>query len=227
MKLLKWLLRVILGLASFFGTIFALSVPFVPMMMYVDFWAGKTMSALAYLPVWAPFAAAGISGFLATVLVKVLPIKRNKARTITDIILFGLIFGGAAYVSYKYFNYYVIISGSLKNMIFKYLPWRFLSPLLASNLNVLLTGAGILLFFLIIATIGRTFRNKAKLEAQIQLSSHKPVMHTTAPSNVVSSTDGNRIADYKAKKYVRDIWGNYIEEDDYNARINESKNHKI
>ena len=43
-----------------------------------------------------------------------------------------------------------------------------------------------------------------KLQAKLALSPARQA-RTTAPTNIVSFTDGSKIADYKAKKYVRDI----------------------
>jgi hypothetical protein len=89
------------------------------------------------------------------------------------------------------------------------------------------TAAGLLFVFLLIFVMSRALRNKRKLEAQLMTHPNYKAARATTPTNVVSSSDGTKIADYKAKKYVRDIWGNYIEEEDYNARINESKNRRI
>jgi hypothetical protein len=222
MRLIKWLIRSILGLVAFFGVAAAISVPLVPLTIYVTKWAGWKIALLSSLPWWTPYALAFLGGLAVTAFVKSLPIVRNFRKFITELILFGGIFGGLFYVSQTYFYYYPIVTQEMIAQAYNLTKFGFIPTVFSNNVYTMLVGAGLLFFFLIVFVIARALRNKKKIQARLALSSAKAA-RTTAPTNVVSSADG-KIADYKAKKYVRDIWGNYIEEDDYNARINESKN---
>lgn len=229
MNMIKWLLKVIFGVISFFGIAAAISVPIVPMAMFAVNWAGWTLPIFANLPDLTPYALAAAGGLLVTIIIKTLPVKRNLKKFITEAILFGLIFGGLFYVSRTYFNHYTIATPYIINKAFYFTHFGFIPKVLSTNMYTMLTAAGLLFVFLLIAVLSRALRNKKKLEAQLMAAqpAYKAMARATTPTNVVSSTDGSKIADYKAKKYVRDIWGNYIEEEDYNARINESKNRRI
>ena len=228
MNMIKWLLKVIFGLISFFGIVAAISVPIVPMAMFITNWAGWTLPVLANLPWWTPYSVAAFGGFLITIIIKTLPVKRNFKRFITEVILFGLIFGGLFYAARTYFYHYTIATPYIINKAFSFTHFGFIPKVFATNMYTMLTAGGALFVFLLIAVLSRALRNKQKLEAKLTVQpTYKVAARATTPTNVVSSTDGSKIADYKAKKYVRDIWGNYIEEEDYNARINESKNRRI
>ncbi|HEY8390082.1 MAG TPA: hypothetical protein VIL26_03930 [Clostridia bacterium] len=227
MKLLKWLLKIILGIISFFGIAVAMSVPIVPMAIFAVKWAGWTLPIFAKLPFWTPYALAAAGGLLITIIIKTLPVKRNFKKFITELILFGGVFAGLFYVAQTYFYYYEIVTSDMISKAFYFTHFGFIPTLLKNNVYTMLTAAGLLFIFLLVAVMSRALRNKQKLEAQLMAHSKRPIAHATTPTNVVSSTDGSKIVDYKAKKYVRDIWGNYIEEEDYNARINETKNRRL
>lgn len=226
MIFIKWLLRVILGLAAFLGVAAAISVPLVPMTIYVVRWAGWTFALLSNLPWWTPYALALLGGLAITAFVKSLPVVRNLRKFITEFVIFGLIFGGLFYVSQTYFYYYAIVPQDIIIKAYNLTKFGFIPTVFSNNVYTMLVGAGLALVFLLVFVLARALRNKKKLQAQLEASAIKKA-RTTAPTNIVSSADGSKIADYKAKKYVRDIWGNYIEEEDYNARINEVKNRKL
>jgi hypothetical protein len=224
MKFVKWLIRSILGLVAFFGVAVAISVPVIPLTIFATNWAGSKISLLSNLPVWIPYLMAGMCGFVVTVFIKSLPVIRNLRKFILEAVLFGGVYGGLFFVSATYFNYNLIVPQNITSLIYNLTKFGFIPTVFSNNIYTMLVGAGLLVIFLLIFVGARALRNQDKIQAQLAKSSAKGA-HTTAP-NVVSSADG-KIADYKVKKYVRDIWGNYIEEDDYNARINEIKNRKL
>ncbi len=227
MSIIKWLFKVILGLVAFFGIAAAISVPIVPMAIYVTRWAGWTLPMFVNLPWWTAYAVAGLGGLLITLFIKTLPAKRNLRKFILEFILFGLVFGALFYVAQTYFYHYTIATPYIINKAYYATHFGFIPTVLKNNVYTMFTAAGLLFVFLLIFVMSRALRNKRKLEAQLMTHPNYKAARATTPTNVVSSSDGTKIADYKAKKYVRDIWGNYIEEEDYNARINESKNRRI
>ncbi len=226
MVFIKWLLRIILGLAAFFGVAAAISVPLVPMTIFVVRWAGWTFSFLRNLPWWTAYVLALAGGLAITALVKSLPVVRNLRKFITEFVVFGAIFGGLFYVSQTYFFYYRIVPQDIIVKAYYLTKFGFIPTVFSSNVYTMFVSAGLVFIFLLVFALARALRNKKKLQAKLALSPARQA-RTTAPTNIVSSTDGSKIADYKAKKYVRDIWGNYIEEEDYNARINEVKNRRL
>ncbi|HEY8419950.1 MAG TPA: hypothetical protein VIL03_05895 [Clostridia bacterium] len=225
MRFIKWVIRSILGLVAFFGVAVSISVPLVPLTIFATKWLGWKVSLLSNLPWWTPYALAALGGLAVTALIKSLPIIRNFRKFIAEAILFGGVYGGLFYVSRTYFNHYLIVPKNIMLQAYNLTKFGFIPTVFSNNAYTMLVGAGLLAVFLLIFFAARALRNPNKIKAKLAMSAAKGA-HTTAPTNVVSSADG-KIADYKVKKYVRDIWGNYIEEDDYNARINEIKNRKL
>ncbi|HEY8443847.1 MAG TPA: hypothetical protein VIL24_03515 [Clostridia bacterium] len=225
MRFIKWVIRSILGLVAFFGVAVAVSVPLVPLTIFATRWVGWKIAFLSNLPWWTAYILAGLGGLAVTALIKSLPVIRNFRKFILEALLFGGIYGGLFYVSQTYFAYYKIVPTDIMLKAYYMTKFGFIPTVFSNNLYTMLFGAGALVLFLLVFVLARALRNKKKIQAKLAMSGVKG-HHTTAPTNVVSSADG-RIADYKVKKYVRDIWGNYIEEDDYNARINEIKNRKL
>ncbi|HEY8424267.1 MAG TPA: hypothetical protein VIL23_05895 [Clostridia bacterium] len=225
MRFIKWVLRSILGLAAFFGVAVSMSVPLVPMTIFVIKWLGSKVAVFQSLPWWTPYALAFLGGFAVTALIKSLPIIRNFRKFLAEFFLFGGIYAGLFYVSQTYFYYNPIVSQNLIDLAYNYTKFGFIPTVFSNNVYTMLAGAGLLFVFLLVFVLARALRNQNKIQAKLAMSAYKGA-RPAAPTNVVSSADG-RIVDYKAKRYVRDIWGNYIEEDDYNARINEIKNRRL
>lgn len=229
MKVIKGIFRIIFGLIAYVALVAAVSVPFLTASSYYVGYLSNKLSFLPSFPFWVSYVVAAAVVIIITGFVKLLPIIKNSKRFIAELIIFGAIYGAMTYVTLNFFKHVSILDATIVNAITKYVPVAFVTQVINSKLYMLIAGGILLVVSLLIGVGARALRNREKIERRLYAKAAAKKRATITPPstlNVVSSSD-NALSGNKPKKYVRDIWGNYIEEEEYNARINSSLNKKL
>lgn len=228
MFFLKLLLRSILTIIFLPITITAIAIGVLPATTaFVNFISGIVPFVADFW--WLNLALGGAIGLVAILVLKMLPIRNNGLRFFTETALLGVMVAGLAYIGVtKIGGGMSVIHPYPYGLVNGVAPW--LAPILANNTYIALVGGGLLLVALLFSAIIRRVFRLRKTDAQrLETISKSSKEDRAASRNVVSSAavDTFDLASVKPKKYVKDIYGHYIEEDEYNARINRARNTQI
>lgn len=225
MRFIKGLLRFLLWLILFPVTLAAISVGVLPATTAFVNFASGLISVLGSFW-WLSLAIGGAIGLVVVLILKLLPISSNALRFVTELALLGLTVAGLAYIGVsKIGSGLSVIPANLPINILDYAPW--LEPVLLNNTYISLAGGAVLFAVLVLEALIRHFLSlKKPSSSRLERISRLSKEDSASGRNVVSSAnvDNFDLTNVKPKKYVKDIWGHYIEEDEYNARINRARN---